>query len=67
MYYLVILQNNSSQAIYPYNSYDQALSAFHSELAYRNESRTKTVCVIIDSVGNTLKKECWASSDTSAE
>ena len=61
-FYLVIIQNNASQAVYAYDSYDAALVAFHSELAYRNESRTSTVCVILDENGNTQKKESWSAS-----
>ena len=57
MYYLVIIQNDSTQAIYAYQTLDAALSAFHSELAYRDESRTKTVCSILNNVGELIKRE----------
>lgn len=58
-WYVVIIQNNSTQAVYPYDSYDAALSAFHNELAYRGDGRTSTVCVILDEQGNTHAKEYW--------
>lgn len=59
MYYLVIIQNDSSQAVYAYNNMDDALARFHSELAYRSESRTSTVCVILDSNGALVKRDMW--------
>lgn len=59
MYYLVIIQNDSAQAIYAYNSMDDALAQFHSELAYRAEARTSTVCVILDANGALVKRDVW--------
>lgn len=61
-YYLVIMQNpgeGSTQAVYKYNNIDDALSAYHAELAYRNTSRLKTTCVILDEFGNSVYKEAW--------
>lgn len=49
MYYLVIVQNGNTQAVYAYNSLDNALAAFHSELAYRSADRTSTKCTILNS------------------
>lgn len=59
MYYLVIIQNDSTQAIYAYPSFDAALAAYHTELAYRGEGRNKTVCVILNSIGGEVKGEYW--------
>ena len=59
MYYLVIIQNDSAQSIYAYNNMDDALAQFHSELAYRAETRTSTVCVILDSNGALVKRDMW--------
>ena len=59
MYYLAIVQNGTTQALYAYSSYDAALAAYHSELAYRAEGRTSTLCVILDMYGNTMKQEYW--------
>lgn len=59
-YYLVIVQNNETQAVYAYADIDQALASFHNELAYRAANRTSTLCVIIDEYGNTVKREHWA-------
>ncbi len=59
MYYLVIIQNDTTQAVYSYPTYDTALAAFHTELAYRGDGRNKTVCVIISDYGETLAREAW--------
>lgn len=58
-YYLVIIQNGNTQAIYEEEDYDTALSQFHSELAYRGDGRTSTMCLIIDGRGGTIKKDYW--------
>ena len=58
-FYLVIVQNNSTQAVYAYDKLDDALAAFHVELAYRAEGRTSTMCLITDYQGSTIKREYW--------
>lgn len=62
MYQLAIRQNKSTNALYSYADLDAALAAFHTELAYRGEGRTSTLCVIFDEYGNTVKKEIWEAS-----
>ena len=59
MFYLVIMQNDTTQVVYSYETLDAALSAFHGELAYRGEGRDKTVCVILSSIGELIKREYW--------
>lgn len=58
-YYVLIVQNASTQAVHSHPSFDAALSEFHSELAYRAEGRTSTLCMIIDDEGNVYNKEYW--------
>lgn len=58
-YYLAIIQNNEACALYAYDTYDAALSAFHSEMAYRGEGRTSTLCIIFNSSGDILYSEAW--------
>ncbi len=58
-FYLVIVQNENTQACFSYDTYDEALAAFHNELAYRAIGRTATMCLIINGSGDTLKKEYW--------
>lgn len=67
MFYLLIAQNDQTQAAYAYQTYNEALSAFHSELAYRNEGRTKTMCAIISSNGSMLKSECYEANSNEEE
>lgn len=62
MYYLVIIQNGAAQAIYAHETLDSALSAFHSELAYRHDARTRTVCTILNSDGEMLRNEVYNRS-----
>lgn len=59
MFYLVIIQNNTTQAVYPYDTLDAAISMFHTELAYRGDGRDKTVCVILNQKGELVKRELW--------
>lgn len=62
MYYLVIVQNNNTQAVYSYNSIEAALAAYHSELAYRAEGRTSTKCAILDSELMLVRSETYTAS-----
>ena len=62
-FYLVIIQNNNTQAIYEFPSYDAALVKFHQELAYRAENRTSTFCMIMDGTGNIYKREAWPTEE----
>ena len=58
-YYLAVVQNNSTCALYSYDTYDAALAAFHSEMAYRGEGRESTLCIIFNSSGDILYTEAW--------
>lgn len=58
-YYLVIVQNDSAQAVYAYIDLDDALAAFHQELAYRASDRLSTLCVIMNSHGNFIKQDYY--------
>ena len=59
MYYLLIVQNNNTPAIFGYESYDAVKAAYHTELAYRAEGRTSTKCMILNSDLNVLERESW--------
>ena len=63
-YYLVIVQNDSTQSVFAYNTLDQALAAFHTELAFQGEGRDKTLCIIFDSNGARVRSELWQRSMT---
>ena len=59
MYYLAIIQNENTSALYNYSTFEQALAAYHTELAYRSDDRTSTRCVIFDSELRTLRAEVY--------
>lgn len=63
MYNLAKMQTSSNgetaRALLPYNDWDSVLAAFHSELAYRADTRVKTVCTILDEDGIAVKNEVW--------
>ena len=67
MYYLVTIQNESTQTVYSYETLDQAISVFHTELAYRGEGRIKTVCVILNKNGELVKREAWEKPTNGGE
>ena len=67
MYYLVIIQNDTTQAVYSYETLDAAISMFHTELAYRGDGRNKTVCVILNKNGELMKRETWERPVSSEE
>lgn len=53
-----------SKALLDYPTLDEALAKFHTELAYRGAGRVKTVCVVVDEYGNTIKRDYWQSGET---
>ena len=59
MYYLVIIQNDNACAIYRYEVYDEALSAYHTELAFRGSDRTQTLCMILKGDGTVPNMDMW--------
>ena len=62
MYYLAIIQNfGESKALYSYDTFEAALAAFHTELAYRAEGRTQTVCTILNGQGEVLRNEVYTA------
>lgn len=67
MFYLAIIQNDETQALYRYPDYDTALAKFHSELAYRAAGRRKTVCTILNSLGELVKTEYWELENADGE
>ena len=69
MYYLAIVQNDTTNALYSYNTYEDALAAYHTELAYRAETRKSTKCAILDGDLNMLRQETYVApvSDSTEE
>lgn len=67
MFYVVIIQNENTSAIFNYSSYEEALAAYHTELAYRGDGRTSTKCLVLDNNLRTLKVEVYTASIQSVE
>lgn len=62
MYYLAIIQNfGESNVLYSYDTSEEALAAYHTELAYRAETRKQTVCSILDAEGQVLRNEVYTA------
>ena len=62
-YYLTKIQNDDTCAVFKYSNYDEALAALHSELAYRGNGRTQTLCIIIGGDGSIPKMEYWKAQE----
>lgn len=67
MYYLAIIQNDTTNALYAYNTESEALAAYHTELAYRAEGRTSTKCAILDTNLRVIRSEIWTAPVTEGE
>ena len=69
MYYLAIVQNDETQALYRYSNYEDALAAYHLELAYRAEGRKSTKCAILNGDLQLLHQETYTApvSDNTEE
>lgn len=61
MFYLAIVQNDETQALYRYNTYEEALAAYHTELAYRAEGRRSTKCAILNGDLQMLRQETYTA------
>lgn len=64
-YYLVTIQNNDTQSVFRYANLDDALRAYHAELAYRAEDRTVTKCIILNSDLWPVKSEVYRADGDS--
>ena len=59
MFYLVIVQNDTTQTIFSHASLDSALASYHTELAYRADDRYSTKCAILDSNLSEIRCEVY--------
>lgn len=62
LYFLLVVQNHTIPAVSTFNSWDRVLAAYYTELAYRDEGRTHTLCEILDSDLTVLRREVWPES-----
>lgn len=60
-HYLTIVQNDSVCACYAYDDKSAAMAAFHTELAYRHESRISTMCVVMNGNGTVVASEKYVA------
>lgn len=65
-WYLIIIQNEEIIQSLTYTNWNELLARFHQELAYRHETRRSTVCIILSSTGQELKRDTYVS-DTPIE
>lgn len=56
-YLFFVIQNHETPMVYVKETYDDALSAFHTELGYRHETRFSTICIIMDMNGNEIMRD----------
>lgn len=63
MFYLVTITNDTKKEITDFNTLDEALAAFHGELANRTKGRRSTKCVILNAELLTIKQEIYTAPD----
>lgn len=62
MYVVLVIQNGTTFVSYTYTDWNDAKARYHQELAYRHESRTSTMCMIIDSDGQVQLREKYSKN-----
>lgn len=65
-YHLIIIQNEDVLSALTFTSWNDVMARFHTELAYRDASRRSTVCIILSSTGQELKRDVYIN-DTPIE
>ena len=66
-FYLAVIQNETTSALFSYGSQDAALAAYHNELAYRASGRTSTKCALMNDELEVLKRESYYAPIESEE
>lgn len=66
-FYLAVIQNDTTPALFSYDSQDKALAAYHSELAYRAEGRTSTKCALMNEELEVIKRESYFAPTSESE
>ena len=66
-FYLAVIQNETTSALFSYDSQDVALAAYHNELAYRASSRTSTKCALMNDELEVIKRESYYAPTESEE
>lgn len=60
MYTVLIMQNDTTPAVYAFATENEALAYYHNELAYRAEGRVSTRCAILDPDFNLIRQETYS-------
>jgi hypothetical protein len=60
---LVIIQNGTVTQMFNDSGGNDLDAIYHTELAYRHESRTSTTCFITDEYGNLIKRETYIRNE----
>lgn len=58
-YFLFIIQNQSIPVLTAYTNWNQMMAAYRQELAYRDPSRTSTICMVLNTSGDLIKKDVY--------
>ncbi|WP_294750048.1 hypothetical protein [uncultured Ruminococcus sp.] len=66
-YYLAVVQNGTTPALFTYDTLDGALAAFHTEMAYRAAGRTSTKCALMNEELEVIKRESYYAATESEE
>lgn len=67
MYYLALVQNDNTPALFAYETLDAALARYHSELAYRSSERKSTKCTILDNDLQSLRNDSYIAPPEAEE
>ena len=62
-WYLIVIQNNSTLVSYTFENWNDLLARYHQELAYRHETRHSTICIVLSSTGQELKRDIYVAEE----
>ena len=54
-YFVIVIQNDTTIIMHDYSNKNQAYAEYHTELGYRDASRTKTEACILDANLNRIE------------
>ena len=66
-HFVFTIQNGTVPAAAAYDNKQAAMAAFHTEMAYRHESRTSTTSVVVDATGRIVDKDSYTAQPAPAE
>lgn len=73
-YYVILIKKYNDdtadkKSLYVYETIDEAVASFHSQLAGAVGASTidSVLCLVINSVGGTLRSEYWKAEETAEE